>query len=287
VAADREVEPALEPISRDQRLPRTSRNRDSQLIIRAAARPATLSRYHEGHYHAARKGRRGLQPKPQANFGLSMTRPWEKVLALHDYAPNRTGLLLIDPYNDLLSEGGKLWAQAKAVAEAVDLLTHLRALTEAARRAGVVVFYVPHRRWREGDYDGWRHPGPSQTLTEREAVFGEGMWGGEWHPDLVPQPGDVVVQQHWGQNGFANTDLDFQLKQRGIEKIIVVGMVANTCIEATARCGAELGYHVTLVRDATAAFSAEAMHAVHDINGPTFAHAVLTTDALISQLVKT
>ena len=49
------------------------------------------------------------------------------------------------------------------------------------------------------------------------------FWGGEWHPELIPQPSDVVIEQHWGQNGFASTDLDFQLKQRGIEKIIVVG----------------------------------------------------------------
>ena len=68
----------------------------------------------------------------------------------------------------------------------------------------------------------------------------------------------------------------------GMEKIIVVGMLANTCVEATARCGAELGYHVTLVRDATAAFSSEAMHAAHEIDGPTFAHA--TTDAVIAAL---
>ena len=111
------------------------------------------------------------------------------------------------------------------------------------------------------------------------------MWGGDWHPDLVPHPGDVVVQQHWGQNGFANTDLDLQLKQRRIEVIIVAGMVANTCVEATARCGAELGYHVTLVRDATAAFSSEAMRAAHEINGPTFAHAVLTANEVIAALV--
>ena len=63
--------------------------------------------------------------------------------------------------------------------------------------------------------------------------------------------------------------------------------MANTCIEATARCGAELGYHVTLVRDATAAFSSEAMHSAHQINGPTFAHAILSTDALVATLVKT
>jgi nicotinamidase-related amidase len=55
-------------------------------------------------------------------------------------------------------------------------------------------------------------------------------------------------------------------------------------IEATGRFAAELGYHVTLVKDATAAFSPEAMHAAHAINGPTFAHAILTTDELIAQL---
>ncbi len=45
--------------------------------------------------------------------------------------------------------------------------------------------------------------------------------------------------------------------------------LANTCIEATSRFAAELGYHETLVRDATAAFSEEALHAAHEINGPT------------------
>jgi nicotinamidase-related amidase len=38
----------------------------------------------------------------------------------------------------------------------------------------------------------------------------------------------------------------------------------------------ELGYRVTLVKDATAAVSQEAMHAAHTINGPTFAHAIVT-----------
>jgi nicotinamidase-related amidase len=44
----------------------------------------------------------------------------------------------------------------------------------------------------------------------------------------------------------------------------------------------ELGYHVTLVRDATAAFNHEFIHAAHDLNGPTFAHA--TTPELLAAL---
>ncbi len=108
--------------------------------------------------------------------------------------------------------------------------------------------------------------------------------GGEFHPEFGPRDGDVVVLEHWAQSGFANTDLDAQLTQRGIEKIILVGMVANTCIEGTARFGMELGYHVTLITDATAAFEPEGMHAAHEVNGPRFAHALLTTEELLARL---
>ena len=46
----------------------------------------------------------------------------------------------------------------------------------------------------------------------------------------------------------------------------------------------ELGYHVTLVTDATAAFSQELMRAAHQLNGPTYAHEILTTAELVSAL---
>ena len=69
-----------------------------------------------------------------------------------------------------------------------------------------------------------------------------------------------------------------------MQKIILVGMVANTCIEGTARFGMELGYHVTLVKDATAAFDHEGIHAAHEVNGPRFADAILTTDELLALL---
>ena len=208
------------------------------------------------------------------------------LLARTTYQINRTALLVVDPYNDLLSDGGKFWPDLKEVAETVGLFAHLRELLGAARRLGIVVFYAPHRRWREGDYDGWRYPTATQLATDRAAVFAEGSWGGDWHPDLTPQPEDVVVEQHWGQNGFSNTDLDLQLRQRSIEKVIVVGVAANTCVEGTARSAAERGYHVTLVRDATAAATPEAMRAAHDINGPTFAHAILTTEALLKAIAR-
>ena len=94
----------------------------------------------------------------------------------------------------------------------------------------------------------------------------------------------MIAREHWSSSGFANTDLDLQLRRRGIERVIFIGLLANTCIETSAKYAAELGYHVTLVRDATAAFKPEAMHAAHVINGPTYAHQIVSSAELIAAL---
>lgn len=200
------------------------------------------------------------------------------------YPLDSTAYLLVDPYNDFLSEGGKVFPSIKPVAEDVALLDHLRALDRAVRARGVQVVVVPHRRWQPGDYEGWAHPAPNQLKVMQRHTFARGEWGGEWHPDFIPKPGDIVASEHWNSSGFANTDLDLRLKQKGITHVIVAGLLANTCIESTARYASELGYHVTLVRDATAALKPEMMHAAHELNGPTFAHAILTTDEVVSSL---
>jgi len=179
---------------------------------------------------------------------------------------------------------GKFYEATRETAEAVGFYDNMRKLIPAIQAARIQVIIVPHHRWREGDYVGWKHMNPTQVRANQSQGFAAGSWGGEFHPEFGPRAGDVVVLEHWGQSGFANTDLDAQLTQRGIEKIILVGFVANTCIESTARFGMELGYHVTLIKDATAAFDAEGMHAAHEINGPRFAHAMLTLEELLTLL---
>lgn len=201
-----------------------------------------------------------------------------------DYPRGATGLLLVDPYNDFLSEGGKIWPRVQAIAEANGLIANLKAIADTMRGAGMRVFYAPHRRWEPGDYEDWAHPNPTQRAIMHRHSFARGEWGGDWHPDFIPQPGDVIAKEHWAQSGFANTDLDQQLRQHGISHVILIGLLANTCIESTGRYAMEIGYHVTLVRDATAAFSEEMMHAAHALNGPTYAHAILSTAELLAAL---
>lgn len=201
------------------------------------------------------------------------------------YSAEHTGLLIVDPYNDFMSEGGKLFNAIKATADASGMFDNLRKIIPAARAAGIQVFIVPHHRSHHGDFDGWQHINMFQKAGLPTKAFEVGTWGGEFNPEFGPQAGDVIIKEHWAQSGFANTDLDAQLKQHGVQKIILVGLIANSCIESTARFGMELGYHVTLVTDATAAFSAEGMQAAA-INAPMFAHAIHTTAELVEQLPK-
>jgi nicotinamidase-related amidase len=201
-------------------------------------------------------------------------------MTVPNYRAQSTAILLVDPYNDFLSKGGKLWERTKDIAEKVNLLDNLRNVIADARKANVKIYFVPHHRWSPGDYIHWKHATPYQLASNERKTFEKHTWGGTFHDDFQVQRNDILIAEHWGSSGFANTDLDHQLKQYGIEQIICIGLLANTCIEATARFGMELGYHVTLVKDATAAFSEEAMHAAHYIDGPTYAHEILTTAEL-------
>jgi nicotinamidase-related amidase len=200
------------------------------------------------------------------------------------YERELTALLVIDPYNDFLSEKGKIWNRVKSVAEANKCIPNMLHVLKAARKAGLRVFYAMHHRYRPGDYETWKYIAPVQKAAWDHKSFESGTWGGEIRSEFKPQPGEIVAQEHWCSSGFANTDLDLQLKKHGIDKLIVIGLIAHTCVEATVRFAAELGYEVTMVRDATADYGDEAMHAALDVNIPNYASAIVTTAEIVESL---
>jgi len=200
------------------------------------------------------------------------------------YDKQLTALLVIDPYNDFISEGGKIWSRLKAVAEANSCVPHMLQILNAARKTELRVFYAMHHRYRPGDYETWKYIAPIQKAAWRSKAFENGTWGGEIRSEFAPQAGEIVAQEHWCSSGFANTDLDLQLKKHGIHQLIVIGLIAHTCVEATVRYAAELGYEVTLVRDATADYSDVEMHAALDVNIPNYASAVVTTNEVVDSI---
>ena len=195
-----------------------------------------------------------------------------------------TALLVIDPYNDFISEGGKVWDRIKAVAEANHCVSNMEQVLAAARKTRLRVFYAMHHRYRRSDYESWKYIAPIQKIAWKSKAFEDGTWGGEIRSGFEPQPGDIVAQEHWCPSGFANTDLDLLLKKHGIHKLIVIGLIAHTCVEATVRYGAELGYDVTVVKDAIADYSDEHMHAALVVNLPNYASAIVTTEQIVETI---
>src|SRR6476620_603340 len=88
-------------------------------------------------------------------------------MATGNYEKQITALLVVDPYNDFISEGGKIWPRIRAVAEANNCVPLLEILN-VARKAKLRVFYAMHHRYRLGDYESWRYIAPIQ----RAARFG-------------------------------------------------------------------------------------------------------------------
>ena len=200
------------------------------------------------------------------------------------YEKEIVALLVIDPYNDFISEGGKFWGHLKTVAEASNCVLNMLQVLNAARAAKLRVFYPLHRRYRPGDYETWKYVAPIQKRSWSSKAFEYGTWGGEIRDEFKPQADEIVIQEHWCSSGFANTDLDLQLKKHGIHQLIVIGLIAHTCVEATVRYAAELGYDVTVVKDATADYSDVEMHAALDVNIPNYASAIVTTSEIVDSI---
>jgi len=205
-------------------------------------------------------------------------------MAKATYEKEITALLVIDPYNDFISQGGKIWDHIRAVAEANDCVPHMLQVLNAARNAGLRVFYALHHRYRPGDYETWKYIAPIQKAAWEHKIFEYATWGAEIRSEFEPKPGDIVAQEHWCSSGFANTDLDLQLDKHGIHKLIVIGLIAHTCVEATVRYAAELGYEVTAVRDATADYSDRHMQAALVTNLPNYASAIVTTAEVVDSI---
>ena len=195
-----------------------------------------------------------------------------------------TALLVIDPYNDFVSEAGKVWERLKCVAEANQCVPNMLRVLTASRKAEFFVCYALHHRYRPGDYETWKYLAPIQKAAWTRKTFEDGTWGGEIRQEFAPLPGEVIAQEHWCSSGFANTDLDLQLKKHGVHQLIVVGLIAHTCVEATVRYAAELGYEAIVIKDATADYSNEMMHAALEINMPNYANAIVTTDEFLQSI---
>ena len=141
-----------------------------------------------------------LWPKPsEAGFVVRLhdQRRRRETMTNVTYDKQLTALLVIDPYNDFMSDGGKVWDRLKAVAEANRCVPHMVQVLQAVRQAGRRVCYALHHRYRPGDDETWTYIAPTQKAAWSHQTFEHGTWGGEIRREFAPQPGDIVALEHW------------------------------------------------------------------------------------------
>lgn len=104
------------------------------------------------------------------------------------------------------------------------------------------------RAWREAG-----RPVVHVQHLSREAgsPYSPGLPGCDFKPELAPGPGDLLVQKRTN-NAFIETGLEAALRDRGVEAVVVAGVLLHNSVDATVRMAASLGFAVWLAADATA-----------------------------------
>jgi nicotinamidase-related amidase len=194
------------------------------------------------------------------------------------YPPERTAILIIDPVNDFLSEGGAAWEMTKGTVKHNDVVGHLRQLIDGAHQRRIPLLFGP-MAYTEEDYAEHRlqkRSGINRMMYENK-MFLAGSWGADFHPDLQPGPDDIVLEPHKSTDVFM-TDLPGQLEKLGTTHLVIAGMAANLCCESTGRHAVERGFDVTYLSDAIGSEDMPSYEASIRINYPLLSNAVITVE---------
>lgn len=111
-----------------------------------------------------------------------------------------------------------------------EVLEKIGALLGRARAAGAPVVYTQH------DHASY-------------APMMPGSPGWRIRDDVAPVEGDLVVRKR-SADPFHGTDLEAELRSRGVERVVVTGIATEYCVDSTSRAALSLGFGVTLVGDA-------------------------------------
>lgn len=175
--------------------------------------------------------------------------------------PGRTALVLVEFQREWLDSDGRLNGLVQDRRQFDDAVAAGQGLLETARTTGLPVFHVG-LRFGEG------HPELGHSdLGLRAAIPRFGTFVGraaEFPPPFTPRDGEFVVAGRLGSSGFAGSNLDGLLRNRGIDTLLIAGFALHVCVESTFRQAHDLGYRAILVADACAAFTAEQRRHVLD-----------------------
>lgn len=178
--------------------------------------------------------------------------PGEPLIRDRPIRKGRTALLIVDVQNGTF---GPAQAESKSefhAAASTRVVPNIRRLLEAFRRARLEVIYTVIENLTEDGRD--------RSLDYKLSGFNtaKGSWEARVVEDVAPQ-GDELVLPKTSSSPFNSTNLDYLLRNIGIEDVFVAGFLTDQCIDHVVKDGAGRGYYMTCVHDACAA-ETEARH---------------------------
>ena len=210
---------------------------------------------------------------------------------------NDTAIVVIDPQNDVLSETGVSWDLVGESVKDNHTVENIERVFKAAKQGGFEVFISPHYYYPT-DYN-WKIAGTLEQMMlgvkefdRRGPLTLDGFIGSgaDWLDRYKPfiEDGKTIVVSPHKVYGPQSNDLGLQLRKRNLSKVILLGMLANLCVEAHLRDLIEQGFEVLVVKDATAAPRHPDLgdgYKAALINFGYIANAVLSTDEVVAAMI--
>jgi nicotinamidase-related amidase len=167
-------------------------------------------------------------------------------------APATTALVVVDVQVDFASVDGVIGRYGVDMSEAETAVDRIEAMIAAARKAGVAVAFMRVMTRPETDTNAMKTWMARRGTPDDGAICRVGS-GGEDYYRVQPLPGDIQIEK-LQYDSFHNTDLDEQLRARGIDTLVIAGISTECCVDATASAAFHRDYHVFVISDGCAAF---------------------------------
>ena len=163
----------------------------------------------------------------------------------------KTALLLLDLQNEMVSAEGKIGAGPLSQAiEDAGVLERAGSVLDWARAAGLEIVHV--RLGFRTDYLDALSVAPRIQKLKENGAAQLGEWGTEFAREVAPRADELIITKQC-VNPFFNTQLLNWLLHRGVDHIVLAGVVTNLVVEATARYADDAGLAVTVLSDCCAA----------------------------------
>jgi len=171
---------------------------------------------------------------------------------------NKMALLVIDMQNDLIKVKEEPFNAVTKMAQSKGIIANTAKVVAAARRVGIPVIFIGHvHRKDNADVVATVTDLMLQGLAPpaREAMV-EGTPGAQIVDELKPIAGDHVIWKR-RSSAFYNTDLELMLRSRGVDTLIIAGVVTNGCVANTVRSARERDFNVIVLSDCIATMMPE------------------------------